>query len=51
MALGKVAFLPFGKLIDQWRWDVFSGKTPSAKYDEAWWALRARRSIPTSTGG
>jgi peptidyl-dipeptidase A len=41
-ALGKVAFLPFGKLIDQWRWDVFSGKTPPAKYNEAWWALRAK---------
>jgi peptidyl-dipeptidase A len=41
-ALAKVAFLPFGKLIDQWRWDVFSGKTPPAKYNEAWWALRAR---------
>jgi peptidyl-dipeptidase A len=41
-ALAKVAFLPFGKLIDQWRWDVFSGKTPPARYNEAWWALRAR---------
>ena len=28
MALDKVAFLPFGLLIDKWRWDVFSGKTP-----------------------
>ena len=41
-ALAKVSFLPFGKLIDQWRWDVFSGKTPPAKYNEAWWALRAK---------
>ncbi len=41
-ALAKVSFLPFGKLIDQWRWDVFSGKTPPGKYNEAWWALRAR---------
>ncbi|MBK9264962.1 MAG: M2 family metallopeptidase [Polyangiaceae bacterium] len=39
-ALAKVAFLPFGKLIDQWRWDVFSGKTAPAKYNEAWWTLR-----------
>ena len=23
MALDKVAFLPFGLLIDQWRWKVF----------------------------
>jgi peptidyl-dipeptidase A len=42
MALDKVAFLPFGLMIDKWRWDVFSGKTPKAKYNEAWWALRAK---------
>jgi peptidyl-dipeptidase A len=42
MALEKVAFLPFGKLIDQWRWDVFSGKTPPGRYNEAWWALRKK---------
>jgi peptidyl-dipeptidase A len=42
MALDKVAFLPFGKLIDQWRWDVFSGKTPPSKYNEAWWELRKK---------
>src|SRR6185503_15027085 len=40
MALEKVAFLPFGKLIDQWRWDVFSGKTKPSDYNKAWWALR-----------
>lgn len=39
MALSKIAFLPFGKLIDQWRWDVFSGKTPPSKYNETWWEL------------
>ena len=27
MALDKIAFLPFGMLIDQWRWDVFVGKS------------------------
>jgi peptidyl-dipeptidase A len=42
MALDKVAFLPFGKLIDQWRWDVFSGKTPPSDYNRAWWDLRRR---------
>jgi peptidyl-dipeptidase A len=42
MALDKVAFLPFGLLIDKWRWDVFSGKTPKDKYNEAWWALRTK---------
>jgi peptidyl-dipeptidase A len=40
MALDKVAFLPFGKLIDQWRWDVFSGKTKPSEYNKAWWDLR-----------
>ncbi|MEA2753687.1 MAG: peptidyl-dipeptidase, partial [Myxococcales bacterium] len=42
MALDKVAFLPFGLLIDKWRWDVFSGKTPKTKYNETWWALRTK---------
>lgn len=42
MALQKVAFLPFGKLLDQWRWDVFAGKTPPSKYNEAYWALRTK---------
>jgi peptidyl-dipeptidase A len=39
-ALEKVAFLPFGKLIDQWRWKVFSGEVPPDRYDQAWWELR-----------
>ena len=42
MALDKVAFLPFGLMIDRWRWDVFSGKTQPAEYNAAWWALRAK---------
>ncbi len=41
-ALQKVAFLPFGKLIDQWRWDVFAGKTTPANYNAAWWDLVAK---------
>ncbi|WP_224362987.1 M2 family metallopeptidase [Hyalangium versicolor] len=41
-ALDKVAFLPFGLLIDQWRWDVFAGKTAPADYNKAWWALREK---------
>ena len=41
-ALEKVAFLPFGKLIDQWRWDVFSGKTKPDHYNQAWWELRKK---------
>jgi peptidyl-dipeptidase A len=42
MALEKVAFLPFGLLIDRWRWDVFSGKTKPDHFNEAWWALRTK---------
>ena len=41
-ALDKIAFLPFGKLIDQWRWDVFSGKITKDNYNEAWWSLRKK---------
>ncbi|GJG87109.1 angiotensin-converting enzyme [Gemmatimonadetes bacterium T265] len=41
-ALDKVAFLPFGLLIDQWRWKVFSGEVTPANYNRAWWDLRAR---------
>jgi peptidyl-dipeptidase A len=38
-ALDKVAFLPFGLLIDKWRWDVFAGKTAPGQYNKAWWDL------------
>ncbi len=41
-ALEKVAFLPFGLLIDQWRWKVFSGEIPPADYNKAWWDLRLK---------
>ena len=41
-ALERVAFLPFGLLIDRWRWDVFSGKVKPDRYDAAWWDLRRR---------
>ncbi|MFL5387954.1 MAG: M2 family metallopeptidase [Myxococcales bacterium] len=41
-ALDKVAFLPFGLLIDRWRWEVFSGKVTADRYDSAWWDLRRR---------
>jgi peptidyl-dipeptidase A len=39
-ALSKVAFLPFGVVIDQWRWKVFSGEVPPSRYNTAWWELR-----------
>jgi peptidyl-dipeptidase A len=41
-ALEKIAFLPFGLLIDQWRWKVFSGEIPPEKYNETWWELRKK---------
>jgi peptidyl-dipeptidase A len=40
MALQKIAFLPFGKLIDEWRWQVFSGEVTPQNYNAAWWKLR-----------
>ncbi len=41
-AMNKVAFLPFGLLIDQWRWKVFSGEIKPADYNKAWWELRLK---------
>ena len=41
-ALEKVAFLPFGLLVDKWRWDVFSGKIKPENYNKAWWDLRTK---------
>ncbi len=41
-ALDKIAFLPFGKLIDEWRWKVFSGEVPPEQYNAAWWDLRLK---------
>jgi peptidyl-dipeptidase A len=42
MALDKVAFMPFGVVIDQWRWKVFSGEVKPANYNAAWWQLREK---------
>jgi len=41
-ALERVAFLPFGLMIDQWRWKVFSGEIKPADYNKAWWELRLK---------
>ena len=41
-ALDKVAFLPFGYLVDQWRWKVFSGEVKPENYNQAWWDLREK---------
>uniref|UniRef100_A0A182R0V2 Angiotensin-converting enzyme n=1 Tax=Anopheles farauti TaxID=69004 RepID=A0A182R0V2_9DIPT len=39
-ALDRVAFLPFGLLIDMWRWEVFSGKLEPSQWNKRWWELR-----------
>jgi peptidyl-dipeptidase A len=41
-ALEKVAFLPFGLLIDQYRWKVFSGQIPPGELNKAWWDLKLK---------
>jgi peptidyl-dipeptidase A len=41
-AMDKIAFLPFGLMIDQWRWKVFSGEITPADYNASWWKLRAK---------
>ncbi|RMH93048.1 peptidase M2 family protein [Lysobacter pythonis] len=42
MALAKVAFMPFGLMIDRWRWGVFDGSIKPGEYNRAWWDLKAR---------
>lgn len=39
-AMDKVAFLPFGLMVDKWRWGVFDGSTTPANYNAAWVALK-----------
>lgn len=41
-ALDKVAFMPWGLLVDRWRWAVFSGTVSPDRYNQLWWELRAR---------
>lgn len=36
MALDKIAFMPFGLMVDRWRWGVFNGETSPAEYNDAW---------------
>ncbi len=42
LALDKITFLPWGKLVDQWRWKVFSGEIAPEAYNAGWWDLRAQ---------
>jgi peptidyl-dipeptidase A len=52
-ALEKIAFLPFGLLVDQWRWQVFSGQVPPDQFNKAWWDLRLKYQgvVPPSVRG
>ncbi|TRX56423.1 M2 family metallopeptidase [Thalassomonas sp. M1454] len=42
MALEKIAFIPFGLMVDQWRWKVFNGEITPENYNDAWWQLREK---------
>ncbi len=42
MALAKVSFMPFGLMIDRWRWGVFDGSIKPGQYNQAWWDLKAK---------
>lgn len=42
LALDKITFLPWGKLVDQWRWKVFAGEIQPDAYNTGWWDLRAQ---------
>jgi peptidyl-dipeptidase A len=39
-AMDKVAFLPFGLMVDKWRWGVFDGSITPANYNQAWVDLK-----------
>ena len=41
-ALESVASLPFGLVVDQWRWQVFAGKAGPEDYNDLWWRLREK---------
>ncbi|MEE4245465.1 MAG: M2 family metallopeptidase [Kangiellaceae bacterium] len=40
MAMDKVSFLPFGLMVDKWRWQVFNGELTPDSYNSGWWQLR-----------
>ena len=39
-AMDKVAFLPFGLMVDKWRWGVFDGSITPATYNQSWVDLK-----------
>ncbi|MDH4385054.1 MAG: M2 family metallopeptidase [Caulobacter sp.] len=42
MALDKIAFMPFGLMVDRWRWQVYDGSLKPADYNDGWWKLRTQ---------
>jgi peptidyl-dipeptidase A len=42
VALDKIAFIPFGLMVDQWRWQVLAGEITPEKYNQLWWDLRKK---------
>lgn len=42
MALKKVAFLPYGYLVDKWRFGVFRGSINETNYNQKWWEMREK---------
>ncbi|WP_414830685.1 M2 family metallopeptidase [Alteromonas sp. H39] len=42
VALDKIAFIPFGLMVDQWRWKVLSGEVTPENYNQVWWELREK---------
>ncbi|XP_074080542.1 angiotensin-converting enzyme-like isoform X2 [Macrotis lagotis] len=42
IALGKIAFIPFSYLVDQFRWKIFDGQISKEFYNQEWWNLRVR---------
>ena len=49
-AMDKVAFLPFGLLVDKWRWGVFAGSITPADYNQAWVDLKLQVSGHRAAG-
>ena len=42
VALDKIAFIPFGLMVDQWRWKVMAGEVGPDDYNKLWWELREK---------
>lgn len=54
VALDKIAFVPFGLMVDQWRWQVLQGDIAPEQYNELWWQLREKYQgvqAPVARGG